>query len=158
MANRTQDRKEETYDWIPTADQIAPGKVFGKGDGTAQVLMRETGMSNKAAQNNLKRLKEEGRIHILTWTRTKSPAAVWVRGAGEDAPRPPRLTPDEVLARKLRSQKTARENQKPKNDRNYVMLNARERTVSTIEQARQQPHSWFSALGSIDEQDGEQAA
>jgi hypothetical protein len=148
------DRKEEAFACIPREDQIAPGRTFGKGEGTAQMLMRLTGMSNKAALHNLERLKAEDRIHIHTWTRTANPSSVWVQGAGEDAPLPVRVERPKPEVAYVRPS----EREQHERIRNGLAIDSRARTASTIEQARAKPQSWFSSLGSVDDRDGEQAA
>jgi hypothetical protein len=137
-----QDRKEETFLFLPRADQIAPDRVFRTGEGTAQQLTKHLGMSNKAALNNLNRLKAEDRVHIHTWTRTQNPSPVWVQGAGEDAEKPA-CSPRESVRRYREKVKTERKAH-PK-----VVVDSRERTAQTIERAKQQPQTWWSGLGDI---------
>jgi hypothetical protein len=149
---RPQDRKEDAYNWLPTVEQIAPGKVFGKGEGTIQKMHEQIGMSTKAGTNNMNRLKAEGRAHIHDWTRTQSPAPVWVKGPGKDMPKPLKTPKSELVRRQVQKR---RERQQQEQQEAVVIGTSSERTARTIEQARRQPRQWWSWLdvpGSGEEQ------
>lgn len=141
--NPYMDKKEEVYAWLPRAEDIAPGKVFGKGEGSAQKMSAMIGIGVKAALNNLNRLKAENRAHIHAWTQSSCPAPVWVKGPGEDAPKAVPMTRPELLKRQVDAR---RERRASEASMAQEVGTAVERTARTIERARQQPCDPFAAL------------
>lgn len=138
-------RIEEVYKALRTVEEES-SRRHGKGDGTAERLGNEIGIGGNNVRNNLRKLKAQGRAHILCWTDYYIHAPVWVKGAGEDAPKPPPLTKEEYLQRHLDLQRERR--QKAREEAGGRTKKERAASLEQhIEQARIKPQSWFSALG-----------
>ncbi|MFK3738970.1 hypothetical protein [Massilia sp. TN1-12] len=139
----TKCKKEQVFKVLATVEQETANLAAGATTGTPERIFLQTGMGQSGIRNNLKKLKKEGRAHIIGWTKITPRAPVWAQGPGEDAPKPPALTPHETYARKL-----ARRNANAKAPREIEQEAGRawRITAETIERARQQPQTWFSQL------------
>lgn len=128
---------ELVYDALPTSKAAAESNTS-----TPDALAMRTRASGSNVRNNLKKLRDEGRAHILRWTGTNPPAPVWVRGPGEDAPRPPPLSQEEVRRRHRERQQARRQEERVE----PIAGLARQLTYESIERARRTPQPWFAAL------------
>lgn len=76
---------------------------------TSRTLLEKVGITSTSTLHKwLSRLRSAGEIRIGRWVRTVGDfAAVYVRGSGEDARRPPRWTRAQLQARYIKSLKAS---------------------------------------------------
>lgn len=144
-------RKEEVFALLPAPEVIAWSKSKRGALGTTISLQKRTGIdSPPAVIRYLKKLHDEGRAYIGTWNRTKkSPAAVWVRGPGEHAPRPEPLPRKVTDARYRKNRATAIERARAGKtyDERYRHHVGAALATDTVRRSSVAPVSWLSALG-----------
>jgi hypothetical protein len=127
---------------LRTAEQEAT-QPHGKGDGTADRIHRETGITAQNVRNNLEKLGKEGRAHIFCWTSGHSVAPVWVAGPGEHAPKPAGQSREEKRRKESVRQKTRRSTAEIREPGWGLRA-----TYERIETVRQSPQTWWSPLES----------
>lgn len=144
-------RKEEVFTVLPAAEVAAWTKTKRGALGTVADLCRRVGITHgTTAQFYLNRLHEDGRAYIGTWNRTrKAPAAVWVKGAGEHAPRPEPLPKKITRARYEKNKATAIERARAGKtyDQRYSHHVGAALATDTVRRSSVAPVNWLSALG-----------
>lgn len=118
--------------------------------GTVKYMAEVTGMAEPTICKHMRTLKEQDRAHIGTWNRTVgNPAAMWVSGPGEDAPRPMEKTPAYYSKRCRKNIAKAVKNALAgkEYDKRYTKHVRLAEADITIQSVRAKPVQWFSALG-----------
>lgn len=140
----TPTRIEDVFAVLLEVDPAEPKGLRDLSEGTAEGLARKAGMSDMTSKRNLLKLKAQGRAHIHTWTDSHPRAAVWVRGPGEDAPKPARMSREEhnrVSRERMRRLAAERASMADQRDGYF-----KDQTMLHIEWARRHPQTWFAAL------------
>lgn len=144
-------RKEEVFALLPSPEVVTWTKTKRGAVGTVTSLCKRTGhASAPVVMRYLKKLHDEGRAYIGTWNRTrKAPAAVWVRGPGEHAPRPEPLPKKVTDARYRKNKATAIDRARAGKtyDERYRHHVGAALATDTVRRSSVAPVSWLSALG-----------
>jgi hypothetical protein len=152
----TKRRIEEVYRALPTIEDLDRPQARVELWGTTEHLSIVVRMTRSNVTQNLIKLKNDDRAHVHAWT-PDSKAAIWAQGPGVNARRP--VTDAEELKRRSRERvKMLREQQRLEGVVKVETISARATTQATIHRAKAKPCNWFAALGSVDDQDGEQVA
>lgn len=106
------------------------------------------------AARSLRRLRETKRAHIYKWVPSnlddpdhiRGPA-VWVRGPGEDAPRPT-WTREQRLANQVKYNRRANDAKREGGELESNLLQKRElaRSLATVERTKTAPRQWHTDL------------
>lgn len=145
-------RKEEVFEALPEVADLDRLQAQIEQWGTTTHLSKVCRMVKSNVIANLVRLQREGRAHVHAWE-SSGPAPIWVRGAGESAPRP-HVTEESRLRLRREHDRRYQERKKAGKVPDQQPGRAILRTIATIERAREAPKSWFSAL---EDAAGEQA-
>jgi hypothetical protein len=126
---------------LRTAEQEAT-HPHGKGDGTADRIHRETGISPQNIRKHLDTLFNDGKAHIFCWTDNFVRAPVWVLGPGEHAPEPQPMSKEEARSRGMLGQLKERTVDRDVREPGWAKVE----TYAYIERVRHAPQSWCSPL------------
>lgn len=141
-------RKIDVLAFLPEKEAALRSRVSKVG--TTEWLMEQTGMGKGTVNQYLAQLKAAGLAHIGRRNRTtRMPAAVWVKGPGEDAPMPPKLT-TAVYSRRFRrnvARAISQGKAGQKFDERYRSRVALALADDLAARTRIKPQNPFSALG-----------
>lgn len=138
-------RRMEVLDLLP--DDI---KCSERKRGTVAKMIGQIDLNKPSICRYLRELKERDLAHIGRWNRTRGiPAAVWVKGPGEDAPMPtPKTTADYCKTHRKNVKKAVERARKGFNyDERYAGHVALAMAEEVAQRTRINPQHWFSALG-----------
>jgi hypothetical protein len=140
-------RRMEVLALLPEPEDVAPNRGLR---GTVAQLVTLIDLNKPSVCRYLRELKALDLAHIARWRPTGGiPAAVWVKGAGEDAPMPGLKTPGQYSKKHRKNVKTAIERARRgfKYDERYAGQVAKALADDVAQRTRVNPQHWFSQLG-----------
>lgn len=143
-------RKEEALKLLPEAEAVTWTKAKLGQRGTIANLAKLMDLTPAPVARMLAQLHEEQRARIGRWNRTrKAPAAVWVQGPGEHAPRPEALPKQVHRTRYVKNKARAIELGRAGRpyDKRYNKHVAVAIAADTVARTSVAPVTWLSALG-----------
>jgi hypothetical protein len=131
---------------------LLPADVTDKdwANGTVENLQKRIDLQEAAIRRNLRQMRELELVHIGRWRRTKGlPAAVWIKGKGDDAPMLGPKTQAHYCKKHRAQVKKAVERARTgkRHDDRYSGRVAIALANDTAQRTRINPQHWFSALG-----------
>lgn len=144
------ERKEKLVTLLLEPEEVTWSKSRLGKRGTVELMKSKLGVNDNTMSRYLNELYADGRAHIGRWHRTAGcPAAVWVKGPGEHAPKPERQDGN-VYKRKYRKNKAnaiARARDGKPYDKRYAKHVAVAIADDTVARTSVAPVTWLSALG-----------
>jgi hypothetical protein len=136
-------RIEEVFDALPTIEDLDKPQAMIEKWGTSPHLSKVCRMTGPNVVANLAKLKKADRAHVHAWA-SGAQAPVWVKGAGENAPRP--SAPADELRQRARERVVKSREKKREEKAQKESARATTSTNPTIERARQQKRDPFASL------------